>query len=210
MNASCHAYECVVSPMDNSCHAVLSCRSFVAKEPLIIGLFRGKWPIKIRHPMTLRQWIFKCTSHTHTSTHSFFLSFVYTISDLMCRFFILFVSQTCYAIVCQCQWLEQSSWLVLDFVWRASWKREVCMNSPDELHFWQIAQSWYITNLLRDCVVAIIILLYTCLSFSLACSWLLTRAWLSFFLWCWNPNSITQGPRDCPGPLPTYLRRWTR
>jgi len=32
----------------------LSCRSFPAKEPLIIGLFCGKWRIKMRHPMTLR------------------------------------------------------------------------------------------------------------------------------------------------------------
>jgi len=32
----------------------LSCRSFFAKEPLIIGLFCGKWPVKIRHPMGLR------------------------------------------------------------------------------------------------------------------------------------------------------------
>jgi len=31
----------------------LSCRSFYAKEPLIIGLFCRKWPMKIRHPMTL-------------------------------------------------------------------------------------------------------------------------------------------------------------
>jgi len=31
----------------------LSCRSSVAKEPLIIGLFCGKWPIKIRHPKRL-------------------------------------------------------------------------------------------------------------------------------------------------------------
>jgi len=30
-----------------------SCRSFSAKEPLIIGLFCGKWPTKIRHPMGL-------------------------------------------------------------------------------------------------------------------------------------------------------------
>jgi len=29
-------------------------KSFPAKEPLIIGLFCGKWPMKIRHPMTLR------------------------------------------------------------------------------------------------------------------------------------------------------------
>jgi len=32
----------------------LSCRSFSTKEPLIIGLFCRKWPIKIRHPMGLR------------------------------------------------------------------------------------------------------------------------------------------------------------
>jgi len=33
----------------------LSCRSISAKKPLIIGLFCGKWPVNIRHPMTLRQ-----------------------------------------------------------------------------------------------------------------------------------------------------------
>ena len=32
----------------------LSCRSFFAKESLIIGLFCGKRPTKMRHPMTLR------------------------------------------------------------------------------------------------------------------------------------------------------------
>ena len=32
----------------------LRCRSLSAKEPLILGLFCGKWPLKIRHPMTLR------------------------------------------------------------------------------------------------------------------------------------------------------------
>ena len=26
---------------------------------------------------------------------------------------------------------------------------------------------------------------------------------LSFFLWFWNPNSITEDPKDCPGPMPT-------
>jgi len=31
-----------------------NCRSFFAKEPLIIGLLCGKLPIKIRHPMGLR------------------------------------------------------------------------------------------------------------------------------------------------------------
>ena len=30
------------------------------------------------------------------------------------------------------------------------------------------------------------------------------RTWkLSFFLWFWNPNSITEDPKDCPGPMPT-------
>jgi len=32
----------------------LSCWSFSAKEPLITGLFCGKWPAKMRHPMGLR------------------------------------------------------------------------------------------------------------------------------------------------------------
>jgi len=32
----------------------LSCRSLPAKEPQITGLFCGKWPIKIRHPVHLR------------------------------------------------------------------------------------------------------------------------------------------------------------
>ena len=31
----------------------LCCRSFFAKEPLILGLFCGKWPVQIRHPMGL-------------------------------------------------------------------------------------------------------------------------------------------------------------
>ena len=31
----------------------LNCRSFFAKELLIIGLFCGRWRVKIRHPMTL-------------------------------------------------------------------------------------------------------------------------------------------------------------
>ena len=32
---------------------LLVCRSFSAKEPLVIILFGGKWPVKIRHPMHL-------------------------------------------------------------------------------------------------------------------------------------------------------------
>jgi len=35
----------------------LSCKSFFAKELLSIGLFCGKWPIKIRHPMGLRHHV---------------------------------------------------------------------------------------------------------------------------------------------------------
>ena len=37
----------------------LSCRSFSAKQPRIIGLFCGKWPIKIRHPMGLRHHVLR-------------------------------------------------------------------------------------------------------------------------------------------------------
>ena len=44
----------------------LSCRSFFAKEPLIIGLFCGKWPMEIRHPMTLRHSVTE-TVYMHTA-----------------------------------------------------------------------------------------------------------------------------------------------
>ena len=37
---------------------LISCTSFFAKEPLIIGLFCGKWPIKKRHPMGLRHPVY--------------------------------------------------------------------------------------------------------------------------------------------------------
>ena len=36
---------------------LVSCTSLSAKEPLILGLFCGKWPIKIRHPVTLRHTV---------------------------------------------------------------------------------------------------------------------------------------------------------
>jgi len=61
-----------------------SCRSLSAKEPHIIELFCGEWPIKIRHPMGVCHLvrhsreeaceymhdthilIYVCTTHTHT------------------------------------------------------------------------------------------------------------------------------------------------
>ena len=45
-------YGYVVQGGQDSYNA-LKCRSFFAKEPLIIGLFCRKWPVKIRHPMGL-------------------------------------------------------------------------------------------------------------------------------------------------------------
>jgi len=66
----------------------LSCRSLSAKEPLIIRLCCGKWPIKIRHPMGLRhpveEWMLEKTnygvarlvgslkSHTYFAEYSLF------------------------------------------------------------------------------------------------------------------------------------------
>jgi len=38
----------------------LSCKSFSAEEPLIVGLFCGKWPITIRHPVGLRHPVLPC------------------------------------------------------------------------------------------------------------------------------------------------------
>jgi len=48
----------------------LRCRSLSAKEPLIVRLFCGKWPIKIRHPVRLRHplYVYQPPSHC-TMTH---------------------------------------------------------------------------------------------------------------------------------------------
>ena len=48
-----HSFTCVIQSGEDPQNA-LSCRSFFANEPLIIGLFCGKWPLRIRHPMGLR------------------------------------------------------------------------------------------------------------------------------------------------------------
>jgi len=53
--------ECVMGGGDSQ--DALSCRSFSAKEPPIIGLFCGKRPVMIRHPMGL------CHPVHHTATH---------------------------------------------------------------------------------------------------------------------------------------------
>jgi len=51
----------------------LSCRSFFAKEPPIIGLFCRKWLIEIRHPMRLRHPVRNFTSEQVIcdTTHSY-------------------------------------------------------------------------------------------------------------------------------------------
>jgi len=50
--------SCVQGGKDS--YNVSSCRLFSAKEPLIIGLFCGKWPINMSHPMRLRHPV-SCT-----------------------------------------------------------------------------------------------------------------------------------------------------
>ena len=47
-------YICIGLQGDEDALDALRCRLFSAKEPLIIGLFCGKWPVKIRHPTSLR------------------------------------------------------------------------------------------------------------------------------------------------------------
>jgi len=40
------------------CIRCLSCRSLSAKEPLIVELFCGKWPLKMKQPMDVRHPVF--------------------------------------------------------------------------------------------------------------------------------------------------------
>ena len=71
---ACHMNEYRVAKT----HSILEgAGHFSQKEPLIIGLFCGKWPMKIRHPMTLRHsvissahagaWLSHCMHRTETS-----------------------------------------------------------------------------------------------------------------------------------------------
>ena len=50
---------------------VLKCRSLSAKEPRIIGLFCGKWPIKRKHPMRVRHTVLIGKNVYCDITHSY-------------------------------------------------------------------------------------------------------------------------------------------
>jgi len=56
---SCPIYPALLQGGGDSQYA-LSCRLFSTKEPLIIRLFCGKWPIKIRHPRVAKTHITVC------------------------------------------------------------------------------------------------------------------------------------------------------
>jgi len=56
-----------VCTIDTDPQDACSCRSFFAKEPLIIGLFCGKWPTKIRHPLNPRHSV--TTRDRDSNTH---------------------------------------------------------------------------------------------------------------------------------------------
>jgi len=53
---SCHikGTNCSYAQGGEGASNALSCRSLFAKEPLILGLFCGKRPPEIRHPVGLR------------------------------------------------------------------------------------------------------------------------------------------------------------
>jgi len=93
---TCKCIEGGEDPLD-----ALSCRSFFAKEPLIIWLFCGKWPMKIRHPVGLRHSVSAdaylsadtathrntlqhTATHRNTLQHTAYLSAMYTCVYLLC------------------------------------------------------------------------------------------------------------------------------
>ena len=75
----------------------ISCKSFFTKGPLIIGLFCGKWPIKIRHSMDLH----------HVKTHYWHFNVVAKVggkSLCMC---------TCIHIMCKNVHIYRLAWQCL-------------------------------------------------------------------------------------------------
>jgi len=97
------------------CMDVLSCASLSAKEPLILELFCGKWPIKIRHPLTLHHPVRRrlrmhhlslgdlCIVYSQTSTPNLCIvysqTFVYCLS-MYCLFVYCLFSDICVLSIC--------------------------------------------------------------------------------------------------------------
>ena len=91
-----HSYAwCVMCATFHSCHTssiqggedsqdALSCRSFSAKEPLIIGLFFEKWPMKIRHPMILRhpEWMMCHFTSTRCDSYEWYIDVIDVIREI--------------------------------------------------------------------------------------------------------------------------------
>jgi len=78
-----HTHKRIIECTSTGWRRPIGClRSLFGKEPIIVGLFCGKWPIHRRHPMRLRHPVMthahtracthtrKHTPHTHTHTHS--------------------------------------------------------------------------------------------------------------------------------------------
>ena len=63
----------------------LSCRSFSAKEPLIIGLFCEKWPIKIRHSMGLCHLVSSASVSIYNITYTYVTWLIHTWHDSFIR-----------------------------------------------------------------------------------------------------------------------------
>jgi len=81
----------------------LSCRSFSTTEPLNIGHFCGKWPIKIRDPMSLRHpvlWhrISKCRHYKLQQLVQQLVLFAFQIPQKNCDSFHKVLSWLIYSI----------------------------------------------------------------------------------------------------------------
>jgi len=72
---TCNPYQIVQGGEDS--WDALSCRSFFAKEPLIIGLFCGKWPMKIRHPKYTLAILILQTQHPQCISLSWMHTYIY-------------------------------------------------------------------------------------------------------------------------------------
>ena len=89
----------------------LSCRSFFAKEPLIIGLFCGKRPVKIRHSMGLRHPVMSnfvaiyCIVASRQLCLNYNMSLQYTATHYEQFLFKMFSSRCVHFNMCVFQYL---------------------------------------------------------------------------------------------------------
>jgi len=164
-----------------------TCRSFFAKKALIIRLFCGKWPIKIRHPMGLRHpvlgwfWLFSTSLWRMTSscvkmqyrargmTHSYVMYVIHIWHDS----FMCCITHSCVT------WLTYT-WH--DFLWDMTHSYVTWL-----IHLWYDS---FMCGMTDSCVTWLIHVWYDFI-------WDMTHSYVTWLIHMWHDSFICGMTHSC-------------